>query len=104
MSLTTSNNVDIVTNHDNTRTELHVTGYTTEMYGGSYELLVTSPPGRTVVATWTVEEAGESWECVYTVVCNDKGLRFKSHILMYSSTPKLLLTHVLLMKLCADTG
>lgn len=80
MVLTPSDNIHIETNHDNTRTELHVTGYTTEVYGGSYELLVTSPPGRTVVATWSVEEAGEGWECVYAFVCNDKGLGFKSHI------------------------
>lgn len=60
--LTSSTNVHIETNPDNTLTELHVTEYTTEVYGGSYELLVTSPPGRTVVATWSVEEAGEGWE------------------------------------------
>ena len=60
MLVTPSTNVEMRTSHANSWAELHVSGSTVEEYGGSYELLVTSPAGRTVVATWTVEEAGES--------------------------------------------
>ena len=55
-SLMSSAVVEMRSSHDNTWAELHVTGYNQ----GYYELLVTNPAGRAVVATWTVQDACKS--------------------------------------------
>ena len=57
--LATSAGVEMRANHDHSWVELRVKEYVVEVGGGSYELLVTSPAGRTVVATWSVKQAGE---------------------------------------------
>ena len=54
---------------------LNVSSDSSEGYRGFYELLVTNPAGRTVVATWTVQPAGKTpvvCFCVarhFTAVC-----------------------------------
>jgi hypothetical protein len=49
--------VEMRTRHDKTWAMLNVSSDSSEGYRGFYELLVTNPAGRTVVATWTVQPA-----------------------------------------------
>ena len=49
--------VEMRTRHDRTWAMLNVSSDSSQGYRGFYELLVTNPAGRTVVATWTVQPA-----------------------------------------------
>ena len=73
LSLTPSVSTEMRGSHDHTWAELHIAEFDPEVHGGSYELLVANPAGRTVVATWNIEQACESYilllHCLYQNMC-----------------------------------
>ena len=64
---TPSTSTELRASQNHTRAELHITEYDNEVHRGSYELLVTSPAGRTLIATWSIRQACESDYYVYNI-------------------------------------